>query len=246
MLIPLWKNLIKFNLAFGLTLVLLFGIPRFILVLNAAVTGNHGAVSLIFLLMWLAPFVFLSKEGRKSIGMVKSQNYYWIFYSLIAGALFCVLMYGLAVALFDFTDNNWFVYISHSYTSGKMAVNDSNRFVYFLIYAFIGMTFSPIGEELFYRGIVHGSFAEKYGNQKASTFDSLAFALTHLAHFGIIYQSGTWSFLAIPSLLWVLCMFLASKLFFICKEKTGSLLGAIACHAAYNCAMVYFIFYHIL
>ena len=52
------------------------------------------------------------------------------------------------------------------------------------------MTFSPIGEELFYRGIVHGSFTGRFGEQKASFFDSLTFAITHLAHFGIVYVLG--------------------------------------------------------
>jgi membrane protease YdiL (CAAX protease family) len=108
------------------------------------------------------------------------------------------------------------------------------------------MTFSPIGEELFYRGIVHGSFAVNFGEQKASLADSSAFALTHLAHFGIVYISASWHFLFVPALLWVLSMFLASLAFTKCKEKTGSILGAIICHAAFNMAMMYFIFYHII
>jgi membrane protease YdiL (CAAX protease family) len=108
------------------------------------------------------------------------------------------------------------------------------------------MVFSPIGEELFYRGIVHGSFVPKTGEHMASIIDSLAFALTHLAHFGIVYIMGNWSFLFVPSLLWVFFMFLTSRLFFLCKVKTGSILGAIASHAGFNLAMMYFILYHIL
>jgi hypothetical protein len=108
------------------------------------------------------------------------------------------------------------------------------------------MTFSPIGEELFYRGIVHGSFAKELGERKASIIDSLAFALTHLAHFGIIYLSGNWHFLFLPAIMWVIFMFMASRIFFICKQKTGSIYGAIISHAAFNLTMMYFIFYHIL
>ena len=48
------------------------------------------------------------------------------------------------------------------------------------------MIFSPIGEELFFRGIVHSSFAKSIGNFKASIIDSVAFALTHISHFGTI------------------------------------------------------------
>ena len=57
------------------------------------------------------------------------------------------------------------------------------------------MTFSPIGEELFYCEIVHGCFAGRFGEQKASFFDSLTFAITHLAHFGIVYVLGGWLYL---------------------------------------------------
>ena len=155
-------------------------------------------------------------------------------------------MFLMAKLLFAETVSNWFVYISNSYAVPKASLSESDRLIYFIIYAVIGMTFSPIGEELFYRGLVHGSFATDFGDRKASMLDSLAFALTHLAHFGIVYFSGHWSFLFFPALLWVFFMFIASRLFFFCKQKTGSILGAISSHAGYNLAMMYFIFYHIL
>jgi len=107
------------------------------------------------------------------------------------------------------------------------------------------MIFSPIGEELLYRGVVHGSFVKKFGENKASVFDSLAFAITHLAHFGIIYNSGHWSFLPLPSLFWIIAMFCVSRLFFRCKQFSDSIYGAILSHAGYNLAMMYLIFYHI-
>lgn len=98
----------------------------------------------------------------------------------------------VAIFLFEHTISNWFVYISKSYTVSGMVVNDSNRLIYFLIYSLTGITISPIGEKLFYRGLVHGGFIKRFGEQKASIADSSAFALTHLAHFGINYYSGTW------------------------------------------------------
>jgi hypothetical protein len=108
------------------------------------------------------------------------------------------------------------------------------------------MTFSPIGEELFYRGVVHASFALEKSENTASIWDSIAFSLTHLAHFGIVFIDGKWKFIFIPALLWVTGMFFASRLFYLCKQKTKSLLGAVVCHAGFNVTMIYFIFYHIL
>lgn len=105
------------------------------------------------------------------------------------------------------------------------------------------MTFSPIGEELFFRGIVHSSFAKSVGEKKASIIDSSAFAVTHISHFGLVYINNQWSFLTTPATIWVFTMFLVSVLFFVFKRSSGSILGAIICHAAFNLGMIYCIFY---
>jgi len=118
--------------------------------------------------------------------------------------------------------------------------------LYFLPYVKNLLDFIPIGEELFYRGLVHGSFRDNVGDNRASYIDSSAFALTHLAHFGIVYVNGQWNFLFIPSILWVLFIFITSRLFYFCKKRTGSILGAIISHAAFNVTMMYLIFYYIL
>ena len=246
MLRPVWQKFFRFNGLFGLLLILLFGIPRFIIVLQANVTGNYYLIPMIFIFMIIAPVIFLTKTGRKGIGINKPGNHYWLLYSFLAGLVLCTVMFITARLFFNETVSNWFVYISRSYKVSRTGFAEPGRLIFFVIYAVIAMTFSPIGEELFYRGIVHGSFAIQYGERKASIIDSLAFAVTHLAHFGIVYYAGTWNFLFLPALLWVFFMFIASRLFFLCKEKTGSILGAIFCHAGFNLAMMYFIFYHII
>jgi membrane protease YdiL (CAAX protease family) len=238
-----WR-FISYNWKFGLFLVLLFGIPRFIMVLDANASGGYGTVSILFLVMWFTPFIFLSKEGQKYIGIKKPVSYQWLLYSFLIGFAFCSVMFICAKFFYADTINNSFVYISRSYTIPGEALAAS-KLMFFLMFSLVGITFSPIGEELLYRGVVHGSFAEQFGERKASLFDSLAFALTHLAHFGIVYNLSEWHFLPVPALLWVLGMFIASQFFFFCRQKSGSILGAIVSHAGYNIAMMYFIFYHI-
>lgn len=240
---PIWRFL-SYNWKLGLFLILLFGIPRFILVLEANALGGYGNVSFVFILMWFVPFILLSKKGRQYIGIKKPINYPWLIYSFLIGVSFCLLMYVCATFLYGDTIHNSFVYISKSYVIPHEML-ETKRLMFFAMFSLIGMTFSPIGEELFYRGVVHGSFVEKFGERKASVFDSLAFAFTHLAHFGIIFYLGEWSFLPVPALLWVMGMFIVSQLFFLCKQKSGSILGAIISHAGYNVGMMYVIFYHI-
>lgn len=246
MLRSFWNRYFKLDTYFGIALVLLFGIPRFIIVLNANMTRNYRPVSIIFLCMCIAPFILLTKEGRIKIGLKRPENRMWLIYSLLIGVFVSILMFAVAEILFGSSLSNWFVYISRSYATAAFHLNDRDRLTYFIIYAITSMTFSPIGEELFYRGIVHASFASDRSENKASVWDSAAFSLTHLAHFGFVFIDGKWGFLLIPALLWVIGMFFASRLFFLCKQKTKSILGAIFCHAGFNVTMIYLIFYHIL
>ncbi len=241
-----WLKWFRFDWKFGLALALLFGVPRFWLVLSSNVTGNYSLVSIIFLLMWLAPFVLLSRSGRKSIGIKRPKRFSWLLYAFFLGVLVCAIIFVIGKAFYDTSISNWFVYIGQSYQLPAGELSATDKRIYFIIFALIGMTFSPIGEELLYRGLIHQSFASRFGETRATIFDSLAFGITHLAHFGIVYANETWQFLPLPALLWVIFMFLAGIIFFICKTKTSSILGAIVSHAGFNLAMTYFIFYHLL
>ena len=197
--------------------------------------------------MWVTPFLLLKKEGRKIIGLRKPKNIRWLINSFLIGIFASAIIFFLGKYLYQDSIENWFVYISNSYSRIPMNdLNGPNKTLYFGLFALIGMTFSPIGEELLYRGLIHQSFVQKFGNNKASIIDSLAFAIVHLAHFGIIYSSGTWDFIFVPAVLWMTLIFLTSRLFYYCKSKTDSIYGAIISHAGFNLTMTYFIFYHIL
>lgn len=239
------NGLTKLNWKLGVVLVLIFGIPRFIIVLIANKTGDYSFTSIIFLLMWITPFILLTKEGRMNIGLKKVTNFSWLAYSFMLGIIACIIVYFFADWLYNKSISNWFVYISKSYSiPASELLNNKNT--YFLIFAIIGMTFSPIGEELMYRGLIHKSFSDKFGENNASVIDSSAFAITHLSHFGIVYALGGWHFLVLPAMLWMTIIYLTGRLFFYCKNKTGSIYGAILAHAGFNLAMTYCIFYFIL
>ncbi|MFT2007488.1 lysostaphin resistance A-like protein [Pontibacter sp. 13R65] len=207
-------------------------------------TGNYGNISAVMAISALIPFIFLSKEGRKQIGVTKPKNYAWILYSFLAGITISTIIFVLGYLLYTNTLNNWYVYIGRSYNIAT-DLTAQDKLIYFIVFAVTGMCVSPIGEELFFRGIVHSSFSTSLGEKKATIIDSLSFALTHLAHFGIVYISGSWKFLFIPSILWVLGMFITSLVFIQCKKETGSIIGAIAGHAGFNLSMIYFIFYQL-
>ncbi|MBD0779981.1 CPBP family intramembrane metalloprotease [Maribacter sp. ANRC-HE7] len=239
---PFWSNYFDFNWKFGLFLILLICIPRFILVLNANETANYGYIGLVMLISAIAPFLFLSKDGRKAIGLTRPKNLHWLAWAFLGGLLFSMLLYFLGGFLYGHSFGNWYAYIGRSYNI-PTGIQHDDKLVMFSIMAITGMIFSPIGEEFFFRGIVHSSFAKSVGDFKASIIDSSAFALTHISHFGLVYIHEEWRFLTFPTLIWVISMFLVSILFYFFRRRTSSLLGSVICHASFNLGMIYCIFY---
>jgi len=239
---PFWRRYFTYDWRFGLFLLLIICVPRFWMVLQANKTGNYQYIGLIMVLSALAPFVFLTRFGRKHIGLTKPVSFAWPITGLIAGGAAALLLHWLGMFLYGSGMENWYGYIARSYNI-PASISASEKLTLFLVIAITGMIFSPIGEELFFRGIVHGSLARSIGERRASITDSAAFAITHLSHFGIVYVSGAWQLLPVPALVWVTGMFLVSLLFLFFKKRTGSLLGAILCHAGFNLGMTYAIFY---
>ncbi|MBB4080851.1 hypothetical protein GGR28_003490 [Lewinella aquimaris] len=243
---PPWSSLFGSAWAFGIVLIFAFGIPRFGLVLSANVTGQYGLVSLFFVAMWCTPWVFLTRSGRDRMEMKWPARPAWLLSGFVLGGGMCFLAYLVATLLYGDSVENWFVYISESYANVPSELAAPDRLVYFLIYAVVGMTFSPIGEEFFYRGVVHECIASQWTDTSAALVDSLAFSVTHLAHFGLLYTAGQWRFAWLPAAVWMGLLFLTCLLFFAVRRKAGSIFGAVACHAGFNLAMAYFIFFHVL
>jgi len=237
-----WRKYFGFNWKFGSFLLLIICIPRFILVLKANETGNYSLIGLVMFISAWIPFLFLNRQGLQQIGIKKTKKFQILVYALIFGLAFSLLLYFPGVELFGGSYENWYEYIGKSYHIPE-SISAQDKKIMFLTMSITGMTFSPIGEELFFRGIVHGSFAKSIGDKKASIIDSLAFALTHLSHFGLVFVANKWDFYLIPALIWVTSMFLVSVLFFQMKKLTNSIWGAVLCHSGFNLGMIYCIFY---
>lgn len=239
---PFWNRLFSFDWKFGLFLILLVCIPRFILVLNANATQNYGYIALIMVISAIVPFIFLNKKGIKKIGITRPVLYKWLLPAFISGLLLSILFFLLGQVLYGNSLENWYFYIGKSYNIPQ-GMNQHDKAILFIITAITGMIFSPVGEELFFRGIVHTSFANSLGDKKASVIDSFAFALTHISHFGLVFINNQWEFLLIPALIWIAGMFSVSMVFIASKRRSGSISGAIISHAAFNLGMIFCIFY---
>lgn len=237
-----WTRYLKFNWQFGLFLLLIICIPRFILVLKANETGNYSLIGFVMVISALVPFVFLNKHGRKQIGIKATKKILYLVLALAIGLASGLLLYYLGQGLYGNSYENWYQYIGKSYNIPSV-ISAHDKKVMFFIMAITGMIFSPIGEELFFRGIVHNSFAKSLGDTKASIIDSLAFALTHISHFGLVFVNEKWDFYFLPALIWLVLMFGVSMLFYQMRKRTDSIWGAVLCHSGFNLGMIYSIFY---
>jgi len=237
-----WQRFFEFNWKFGVFLIILICVPRFLLVLEANATGNYGYIGIIMLVSAMAPFLFLTQSGRRDIGIVSSGNYGWLLTAFVCGLLISLLLYVAGKICYGNSYENWYIYIGKSYRIPDH-IDEKTKSILFTAMAVTGMTFSPVGEELFFRGIVHSSFAKSIGNTNASLVDSTAFALTHISHFGLIFLDGQWTLLPLPTIIWIISMFFVSILFSLFKKYSGSILGSIICHSAFNLGMIYAIFY---
>ena len=241
-----FRWVLAFDLRTGILLLVVFGLVRMVLVLQANMTGSYQVVSFVFVAMAVLPCIVLTRQGRKQIGIVRPSRWRWVLPAAIAGAAACLAVYATTTSIWGSSVANPLAYIAGTYSNVPEAPSDTDRLIYFIIYAVIGVLFSPIGEELLYRGIAHESFASRLGNRNAALVDAGAFAVTHLAHSGVVYIAGVWSFLPLPALVWVGAMFLSSLVFYAFRVLTGSILGAIVAHAAFNLTMNYVIFYGVL
>lgn len=227
-------------------LLVLFGVVRVALVLQANVTGSYQVVGVVFAAMIALPWVLLTREGRRRIGLVRPARARWLVPAALAGLGSAALVHLVGSALWGTTVEHPFVYIARSYSAVPSPLGEGERLMFFLIFAGIGMTFSPLGEEILYRGLAHEGLATGVGNRGAALIDAAAFALVHLAHFGIVYVSGVWAFLPAPALFWVAAMFAVSIMFFAFRRLSGSLWGAITAHAGFNLGMNALIFSAVL
>ena len=237
-----FRRMVGFDARTALILLIVFGAVRMALVLQANVTGSYQVVSLVFIAMALLPWVVLTRDGRRRIGIVRPGRGRWLLPAALAGIVCCLATAALVTLLWGNSAANPFVYIAGSYAVPG-ALSDTDRLIYFAIFAGIGMLFSPIGEELLYRGIAHEALASGLGGRRAAVLEAAAFAIVHLAHFGIVYSAGAWAFLPLPAAVWVGAMFLSALVFHSFRVLTGSILGAIAAHAGFNLAMNFVIFY---
>lgn len=202
------------------------------------------AVRPLFLLhcvvMAATPWLLLSASGRARAGIQRPQRLRWLAVAPVLGVAASAACFASGILLFDRTADNWFVSIGNSFraqpTPGFSIVQ------LHLMFTIPAILFSPLGEEIFFRGVLQSAFETKLSPPVSALLESAWFGAAHLVHHGLFLTAGGLAFRPVSGALWFLLMTLLSLMFATLRKASGSVFAAVVAHAAFNATMNFFIF----
>jgi len=234
---PSWQAL-PFGIG-GLTLVFVLASSVGRAVAMFGPPSWRGLIALVCIAMAALPWLVLGQEGRRQIGL-KMPRHAWLLAALLLGALAASACYLLGVTLYGAGVDNWFVSVARNYQL-QPSVGWSPLRLH-LTFTVVACLFSPIGEEIFFRGFLQKVLEDRHGRTRATLMEAGLFALVHLCHHGILLGAAGFQLLPVSGALWVGQMFLLALLFAWLRRGSDSILPAILAHAAFNAAMNGWIF----
>ncbi len=193
---------------------------------------NSQYIALSMLIIWPLPWLLSTRAARQAMGFSSPDEKRWFLLGPLLAVValgFCV---GLAWGIYGNGSANWF-------SQHALAMQETLRRVpagvsimaRFWIVTLPALIFSPLAEEFLYRGFIMTSFTQKWGSRTGMGLQALAFALVHLAHYGLNPLQ--------PALIgvWIPSMFVVALVFGWIVKKSGSLWIAVLSHSVFNFGM---------
>ena len=217
-------------------------VRRFVspVVLVAAVFGVHAAIrfgglwdfqliALSMVVVWPLPWLLCAREGRTEIGFRAPGSWWW----MLGGPAVALAVLGIgaatAWALFGSGPDNWFTH--HAAELGRIAGGvppGLSAPALFWALTVPPMIFSPLGEEFLYRGFLLRVGSAHWGDRAGNVVQAAAFAVVHLAHYGLLPVQLAMIAVYLPTN-FVVALVLAWMV-----RRSGSLWVAVAAHSVYN------------
>jgi membrane protease YdiL (CAAX protease family) len=194
-----------------------------------------------FTVMALMPWLLMNAEGRRQIGLRRPGRTGTWLPAIVYGALASAACFVVGIALFGRGADNWFVSIANNYR-GIMDTTGMSMLSLHLIFTLPALIFSPIAEEIFFRGILQRTLEQHLSERTSTVIECGAFGVVHLCHHGLVMGAAGLGWLPLSGTLWMVLMFFTALLFARIRKNSGSLYPAIAAHAAFNLTMNTLIF----
>lgn len=214
------------------------------LVLRSLSMFGPAGLRILFPLMCLGmmflPWLMLSPHGRYQIGLKLPERASHMLVGMLVGATAALLCFLIGHLLYGSSSEHWFVSVARLYS--EHPVPGASLLQLHITFTIAACLFSPIGEEIFFRGFLQKVAEQRMSHRGATHLQAGLFALVHLCHHGIVATAAGLALLPVSAALWVVLMFAASWAFSWLRRASDSLLPAIAAHAAFNATMNSFIF----
>lgn len=188
-----------------------------------------------FVLMSAVPWLLMNREGRRQIGFQRAPLESYLL-ALVGGAVAALSCFALGAAVFGPSPDHWFMSIAGSYKRTIDTTGFSLLRLH-LVFTTPALIFSPIGEEIFFRGFFQRALEERLSRRLSTTVECAVFGLVHLCHHGLVRTAAGFTLLPLSGALWVILMFSVALLFAWLRKRSGSLYPAIAAHASFNLVM---------
>lgn len=186
------------------------------------------------------PWLLLSASGRKQAGIQRLQRTRWIPAAALIGAAASFACFAIGYVFFGQTTDNWFVSVGNSFRA--QPTPNFSLVQLHLIFTIPAVIFSPIGEEIFFRGVMQSAFEAKLSTPVSCIIEATWFGASHLIHHGLVLTAAGLEFRPLSGTLWFLLMTLLSLVFAALRKAGNSIVPAIVAHAAFNATMNFFIF----
>lgn len=193
---------------------------------------NPMFIPLSMIILWPLPWLLSNRPARKEMGFKAPISWKWFLIgpsTVIIGLALCVL---LAWGVYGNGKANWF--ISHAkvmHHSLAQIPSGTSTLTKFWIVTIPAMIFSPFAEEFLFRGFMLTAFSIRWGFRAAIVIQATAFALVHLAHYGL--QPFQPALIAV----WLPSMFVVALFFGWLVRRSGSIWCVILSHSIFNLAM---------
>ena len=115
-----------------------------------------------FVVMAVLPWLLMTAPGRRSIGLCRATDRRFYALALGAGCATALVCGLLGLAVFGMGADNWFVSIATNYRN-TLDTRGLALWQLHLFFTLPACLFSPVGEEIFFRGLLHGALQERFG-----------------------------------------------------------------------------------
>lgn len=191
-------------------------------------------------LMAATPWLLLTAAGRAQAGIARPVRLSWLAVAPLFGLVAAATCFALGVGLFGHTADNWFVSLGNSFRAQPTPGFSLAQL--HLMFTLPAILFSPIGEEIYFRGVLQRALETRLSTKRSALVESAWFGAAHLIHHGLLLTATGLALRPVSGPLWFVLMTLLSLGFATLRKRSGSVLPAIVAHSAFNATMNFFIF----